>query len=365
MAKIYSIKGNASENTEHRTVTVDLSPRLMFLIGLIFCVMLFGKKILSILMFLALSFVFMSVSLPIVEKLRSKGVSKYLSIFLAYSIVVLVLVSVFALVVVPFVTQLDNLVAAIPDWIEKIGDSLRNFTIAGINIDTTALEKSLMDKVNNLPSFDNFKSITEVFSSFVKSLGTVVTSMILSIYFVSEHDSLLDFVLLRIPSDEKRERVKKLVADVEGKLGNWLLGQSFVSLLSMIYSAIILSILRMPFAIPLAVFVALVGLIPNIGASLAAILVALLGLILFSPAKAVLILVLLLIYQPVENTVIYPRVMGNAIGLKPFAVMLGVVAAITAFGPVGGLVALPAIVVLKILYEFYIDLQKINAKGIV
>ncbi len=365
MAKIYSVKENSSRSEESRTVMVDLSPRLMFLIILGLGVMFFGKKILSVLMFLILSFIFMSVCLPVVDKLKSKGVSKFLSIFIAYTALILILVSVFALIVVPFVTQLDNLVAAVPGWIEKIADDLRNFSIAGMNVDVNALEKSLMDKVNALPSFDNFKNITEFFSGFVKSFGTVITSMIFSIYLVLEHDSLLDFILIRIPADEKKERVKKLVSDVESKLGSWLLGQSFVSLLSMIYSAIILSILQMPFAIPLAVFIALVGLIPNIGASLAAIVVSLIGLIVFGPAKAVLILALLLFYQPIENTVVYPRVMGNAIGLKPFAVMLGVVAAIIVFGPIGGLLALPAIVVLKILYEFYIDLQKIKAKGIV
>jgi len=46
-------------------------------------------------------------------------------------------------------------------------------------------------------------------------------------------------------------------------------------------------------------------------------------------------------------------------------VMLGVIIFLIFFGPVGGLLAVPSMVILQILYEFYIDLQKLKAKGIV
>jgi len=57
--------------------------------------------------------------------------------------------------------------------------------------------------------------------------------------------------------------------------------------------------------------------------------------------------------------------MGNAIGLKPVIIMLGVFAFLILFGVAGALVAVPLMVILQIFYEFYIDLQKLKAKGIV
>jgi len=57
--------------------------------------------------------------------------------------------------------------------------------------------------------------------------------------------------------------------------------------------------------------------------------------------------------------------MGNAVGIKPVIVMLGVVSALLLFGIFGALVAVPVMVLVKIVYEFYIDLQKLKAKGIV
>ncbi len=48
-------------------------------------------------------------------------------------------------------------------------------------------------------------------------------------YLILDHDKVLDFVLIRIHSDEKRARVKKLVLGLEYKLGKWLIGQATVS----------------------------------------------------------------------------------------------------------------------------------------
>jgi predicted PurR-regulated permease PerM len=57
--------------------------------------------------------------------------------------------------------------------------------------------------------------------------------------------------------------------------------------------------------------------------------------------------------------------MGNAVGLKPVVVLLGVMVFLTFFGLLGSFVAVPLMVVAQIFYEFYVDLQKLKAKGIV
>ncbi len=364
MPNIYSVnEGNREKQS--RVVTVDLSPRLIFLIVLGLCIVFFGNQLLTILMFLMLGFIFMSTSLPLVHWFMKKGCSRAWSVFITYTILVLVLSSIFSAVVIPFVGQLDDLVAIIPTWISEGLSKLKDVSIAGYSLELSSVETYITDLIKSLPTFDNFKNITSVLTNFFSSFSIVVTAVIFSIYLILEHDSLLDIVLIRITSDQKRERVKKLVIDVESKLGSWVLGQGIVSLLATLYTAIILTILKIQFAIPLAVFVGLMGLIPNIGATLAGFAISLVTLIVGGPVKAIVVLALFLFYQPIENSIISPKVMGNAVGLKPVIVMLGVIAMIILIGPFGGLIAVPLIVVLKIIYEFYIDLQKIKAKGIV
>ena len=153
--------------------------------------------------------------------------------------------------------------------------------------------------------------------------------------------------------------------DVERKLGGWVLGQALVSSLVAVFSAILLTILGVPFALPLSMFTAFLGIIPNLGSSLAGVLMSLVALITVGPIKAVILLGSFVIYQMIENSIIIPKVMGNAVGLKPIMVMLGVIIFLTLFGVVGGFIAVPVMVIIQILYEFYIDLQKLEAKGIV
>jgi predicted PurR-regulated permease PerM len=166
-------------------------------------------------------------------------------------------------------------------------------------------------------------------------------------------------------SDEKRERVRKLVMDVENKLGSWVLGQGAVSFTTSVFSFILLTILGVPFALPLAMFSGLMNLIPNLGSTLAGFVMALVALISVGPIKALIVLIAFIIYQPIENGIIVPKVMGNAVGLKPVVVLLGVMVFLTFFGLLGSFVAVPLMVVAQIFYEFYVDLQKLKAKGIV
>jgi predicted PurR-regulated permease PerM len=112
-------------------------------------------------------------------------------------------------------------------------------------------------------------------------------------------------------------------------------------------------------------FSGLMNLIPNLGSTLAGFVMSLVALISVGPIKALIILIAFIIYQPIENGVIIPKVMGNAVGLKPIVVLLGVIVFLTFFGVFGSFVAVPLMVVAQILYEFYIDLQKLEAKGIV
>ena len=84
-----------------------------------------------------------------------------------------------------------------------------------------------------------------------------------------------------------------------------------------------------------------------------------------NPLSAAIFAGLFIIYQQIENNFIVPKIMGNAIGLKPVIIMLGVFVFLILFGVFGALVAVPFMVILQIFYEFYIDLQKLKAKGIV
>jgi predicted PurR-regulated permease PerM len=350
---------------EGKTLTIDFSPKLMFFILSILAFIYFGKQVLTVILFVFFGFVIMSSVKPIVNWLRKKGFSKGLAITVAYFLLILIILGLIFLVSIPFVNQLAGLVSVLPGWINEALLFLEDFSVAGYSVDLDAISGYVTDFIKGFPTVANVKNIATFVSDFFGVGAFLLTSLVFSIYLLSEHDTFADVLLIKIVSDEKRKRVKKLVMDVENKLGSWVLGQAVVSVTATIFSWIVLTILGVPFALPLAMFAGLINVIPNLGSTLAGFTMSLVALITVGPINALVMLVAYVIYQMVENSLIVPKVMGNAVGLKPIVVMLGVIVFLIFFGLIGGFMAVPLMVIAQIVYEFYIDLQKLEAKGIV
>ncbi len=353
------------EEDRRPLVVVEFSWKIVLFFLLLLAVIFWGKQLSTVVIFVFLGFVFMTAAKPVVDWLVSKKISKGWSVLITYFFGILVFLGLFSIVIIPFVSQLSEFVAVLPTWISQEVTNFKGISFAGFSLDANMVSTYVTDFFKDLPTADGFKSITDALSSFFGTTTLVITSLIFSVYMVLEYDSLLEFGLIRIAADEKRNRVKKLFVDVQKKLGRWILGQLTVSLIAGIVGLIILSIVNVPFALPLAVFIALLDAIPNIGATIGLIPTIIVALITVGPVGTIIIVIASIVYQQIENNFIVPKIMGNAVGIKPVIVMLGVVSALLLFGVFGALIAVPVMVLAKIVYEFYIDLQKLKAKGIV
>jgi predicted PurR-regulated permease PerM len=357
--------GVSYKQKSKRNITIDLSTRTMLFILIILGFIFFAKELISVIVFLFFGFVLMASMKPIVNWLKSKGLSKGLAITLPYLFLLVIILGVIVLIAVPLVNQMTELAKVLPQWLESALTFLEDLSIGGYSVNVDSISVYITEFIKGLPTADNVKNVATFLSGFFSFGAFLTTSIVFSVYLVSEHDTLADAVFIRIVSLEKRDRVKQLVSDVEGKLGSWVLGQAVVSTSVMLFTWILLSILKVPFALPLAIFTGFVNVIPNLGSTISGILMALVTLIAVNPVSALIVGGSFLVYQQIENSFIVPKVMGNAVGLKPIFVLFGVIVFITFFGLIGGVVAVPLMVIAKILYEFYIDLQKLEAKGIV
>ena len=359
------VKYTEKENNSKPVVVIQFSWELLGILLLILAMIFMGKQLVSIILFLFLGFVFTSAARPVVNWFVSKRISRGWAVTLTYIIVVIIILSALSVVIIPLAGQVSGLVQAVPAWLNTFTENFKGLTIGNITIDTKAVTDFLSSSVQSLTSGDSIKNFTSAISGVFSTTGLLVSSLILSIYLVLEHDSLLEVGLIRIVSDEKRERVKKLVLDVERKLGRWLLGQAAISTITGIFAGLLFTILKVPFALPLAVMVAILDIVPGFGATIAIIISALITLAAVGLVPAIILTLVFILYQQFENNFIVPKIMGNAIGLKPVVIMLGVFIFLILFGVFGALVAVPIMVLVQIFYEFYIDLQKLKAKGIV
>ena len=105
---------------------------------------------------------------------------------------------------------------------------------------------------------------------------------------------------------------------------------------------VVLSVLRMPYAVMIGVVVMFSALLPIVGAFIACFIGAFL-ILLESPVKALVFVIVFLVVQQIENNLIYPRVVGSSVGLPAIWVFFAVTLGGSLFGVVGMLVFIPLI----------------------
>jgi predicted PurR-regulated permease PerM len=131
-------------------------------------------------------------------------------------------------------------------------------------------------------------------------------------------------------------------------VGAYVAGAAVQATLAGISTFIVLTILGVPFAAPLAVLTALADLVPLVGATIGAILVGIVTLFQDFPTVTIIWIVWAIVYQQVENSVIQPQIQKRAVDVHAFIVLVAVLFGSTLFGIIGALLAIPVAATIQI-----------------
>ena len=171
--------------------------------------------------------------------------------------------------------------------------------------------------------------------------------IVLSIYFMADMPRMRRG-LVRLFPHRRRPQVADIVNVVVDKVGGYMIGNLIISLFAGVTTFICLELVRVPFALPLAILVAVTDLIPLIGATLGAALCVLVTLFTAGLWPAgVVVLVFFIVYQQVENYLIAPRVLRNTVDLSSIAVLVAALVGGSILGVVGALMAIPIVAAVK------------------
>lgn len=130
--------------------------------------------------------------------------------------------------------------------------------------------------------------------------------------------------------------------------GYWY-GKFLIGVIAGLTTFVTMKLLGLPYAAPLALFVGITDLIPNIGATLGTIPVVIVGL-LEEPWKGVVAGAVLIVYQQVENNLITPKIFKETVEIHPFVSVVAVIVFTSLFGIVGALIAVPVTKAIEILF---------------
>ncbi len=318
---------------------IDISHKTVIFITLFALGLWIIYLIRDLLIILFISAIFVSALSPIVNFFIRLKFPKALSITVTYIIIATIVAGLIVGMLPPLVEQSSRFIAATPTLVGQFFN-ITNIDASVFSSGITSISKNLFSITISL--FDN--------------LLTVIFLLALTFYMLLEKDKLEN----RIASlfKKREERVRKLIVKIEEKLGAWLQGQMILSLLIGVLSYIGLTILNIPYALPLALIAGILEVIPVIGPIISAIPAIFLALTV-SPILSVVVAAMYLVIQQLENHLIVPQVMKRAVGLNPLIVILAIAIGSRLLGISGALLAVPLAVVIQIIATEIIEGEKV------
>ena len=189
------------------------------------------------------------------------------------------------------------------------------------------------------------------------ALANTFLIIVLTLYFLSSLEKTKTALYSLAPAS-RRERVRKLGDRVIESVGGYVAGAFVVALCAGVSSLIFLFVVGMgEYAVALAFVVALLDVIPMIGATIGAVIVSAIG---FATdwKIGVACVIFYLIYQQLENYVLYPRVMSRSVDIPGAVTVIAALVGASLLGVVGALLAIPtAAAILLITREVFIRRQ--------
>jgi predicted PurR-regulated permease PerM len=294
-----------------------------------------------VLIFIAL---FLAIGLnPAVVRLRRFGVPRGLAVaVVALTVVLLLCGGVFALVP-PLVTQTGELIQNVPSFIRSLQ---RNETVAELIERYDVLER--VQSTLNPGTFTN--ALGGVVGGAKLVFGTifnVLTVLVLTIYFMAAFDRMKEAGYALVPAS-RRQRVRLLTDEILTKVGAYMVGALAIAVLAGISTWTFAMIAGLSYPFALAVVVAVCDLIPQIGATLGAVIVSLVG-VADSLTTGIVCVVFFLIYQQVENYLIYPKVMRRSVKVSDVAAVVAALVGVGLFGVIGALIAIPMVAAIQLI----------------
>ncbi|MFI6761401.1 AI-2E family transporter [Micromonospora sp. NPDC050417] len=300
-----------------------------------------GAASMLILIFIAL---FLAIGLnPAVARLRKWGLAHGLAVTVVALTVLLVLAGGIFALVPPVVTQTGQFLEQVPTYVEELR---RNATVNEL------VERyDLMDRIQAAANPETIgQAVGGVFGGAQFIFGAifnVLTVLVLTIYFMSAFDRLKTLGYSLVPAS-RRQRVSLITDEILAKVGAYMVGALAIAVLAGLCTFVFAMIVGLAYPFALAVVVAVCDLVPQIGATLGAVIVSLVGFATDLPA-GIACLVFFVIYQQLENYLIYPKVMERSVKVNDVAAIVAALVGVALFGVIGALVAIPAMAAIQLI----------------
>ncbi len=328
----------------NKNLTIEISPKTIFTTLAILVFLLVAWRLQGIIFALIISIILTSGFSPLVDWFEKRGINKVVAVVFTYVLAIGALGLILFIILPPLILQTREFFQNLPFYITTISEGLNNSAISAINSEDIA--KILSGRIEAVLN-EALGLILNVFTGFL----TFITVAVFSFYLLLEKDKIKRNIFVFFPYLPK-ERVTSLVHKIDEKLGAWLRGEFVLMIIVGITTWIGLSLLRVDFALPLAVLAGLLEIVAIIGPIFAAITAIVIALVQYgSPIPALGVAALYILIQQLENNLIVPKVMQKAVGVHPLATILALLVGGSLFGIIGAALAVPIAATVQVVLE--------------
>lgn len=303
-------------------IEISYKTIIFFILSIISVLFLWNIRELIFVVFIC--FMLMESLNPTISQLEKLKIPRELAILIIYLFILSIVSFSVASIIPIMVEETSGLIKVLPE-------TLGNIQIFG----TSAIDYSSQFKLlENLPS-DIAKTIISLFSNVFSAMIVLV----ITFYLLLERKNFSSYSL-RFFGKTSQTKIMTILQNLELRLGSWVNGEIILMLIVGLLSYLGYLAIGLNYAVPLAIIAGLLEIVPNIGPTISAILAGLIGLTI-SPLTGLLAVSLGIVIQQLENNLIVPKIMKEAVGLKPIITILTIAVGAKLAGIGGALLAVP------------------------
>ena len=295
---------------------------------------------------------------PAVNRMETWKIRRGVGVWIVYLVSLLAMAGFSAAIGTALADQIDSLIDEAPTYLDDLEGWLQD------NIDDDIDLQRIQDE---FVEGGGISDLAERFADDLVNLGTTLlnivfqafTVLLFTFYLVAEGPKLrLTIGSLLAP---KRQEMLMNIWDLAiEKTGGYVYSRTILAVLSALAHGIVFEILDVPFPIPLALWVGVVSqFIPVIGTYFAGALPVLVT-VLDEPRKALWVLVMIVLYQQVENYLLSPRITAHTMEIHVAVAFGSVLVGAALLGVVGALLALPFAATVQAFVSGYLHHRELN-----
>lgn len=323
--------------------SVSISP-FSIIFTVLFILGIYGVYyIRSVLVLLLLSFILMVALNPIVRFVNQKlKIPKIPSIMIAYSLVLLIIAVLLGMLVPPLAKEFVQLINNF--HLPFLQDALKsfNFTL-----------QELSSVVNNLGG--GFNVVFNVVNMTFTGVFTIFTVLVMSFYLMVEHSELHKKIFWFTRKEEYVHQFRDFIDSVELQLGGWVRAQIILMFSIFLVTLISLSLISVPYALPLALLAGFLEIVPNLGPTIAMIPAVFVAYITFGPVMAGIVTLLYIVIQQLENNILVPKIMKSSANVNPLVSITSILIGLKLGGIIGALLAIPVYILGRTIFSTFIQ----------